>query len=182
MVMIVAAIGLSINIIVAWVLSHDKDSMNTRAALIHVMGDLLGSVAAIVSGAIIYYTSWMPIDPILSIFVSLLILKSTIGVLKESFHFLMKGVPHQINYLQIGEDLEATAGVISVHDLHVWDMSPGQPALIGHLEIDDLSAWPRILESIKKMLLEKHGIDHITLQAEVLREEAFSDAQCNHQH
>lgn len=172
-VMIVAAIGLVINIIVAWVLSHDKESMNTRAALIHVMGDLLGSLAAIISGAIIYYTGWMPIDPILSIFVSLLILKSTISVLKESFHFLMKGVPHQINYIQIGNDLEATPGVASVHDLHVWDMSPGQPALIGHLEIDDLSAWPRILESIKKMLLEKHGIDHITLQAEVLRDDEF---------
>lgn len=172
-VMIVAAIGLAINIVVAWVLSHDKDSMNTRAALIHVMGDLLGSAAAIVSGAIIYFTAWMPIDPILSIFVSLLILKSTVGVLKESFHFLMKGVPHHIDYVQIGTDLETTPGVASVHDLHVWDMSPGQPALIGHLEIDDLSAWPRILESIKKMLLEKHGIDHITLQPEVLRDEEF---------
>lgn len=173
-VIVVAAIGLCINIVVAWVLSHDKESMNTRAALIHVMGDLLGSVAAIVSGAIIYYTGWMPIDPILSIFVSLLILKSTISVIKESFHFLMKGVPHHIDYVQIGSDLESTPGVVSVHDLHIWDMSPGQPALIGHLEIDDLSAWPRILESIKKMLLEKHGIDHITLQAEVLRDDESS--------
>jgi cobalt-zinc-cadmium efflux system protein len=181
-VMLVAAIGLAINVIVAWVLSHDKESMNTKAALIHVMGDLLGSVAAIVSGAIIAYTGWMPIDPILSIFVSLLILKSTFGVIKDSFHFLMKGVPHHINFIKIGEDLEATPGVASVHDLHIWDMSPGQPALIGHLEIDDLSAWPRILESIKKMLLEKHGIDHITLQAEVLRDDEFDDAQCNHQH
>jgi cobalt-zinc-cadmium efflux system protein len=182
MVMLVAAIGLSINIIVAWVLSHDKESMNTKAALIHVMGDLLGSVAAIISGAIIAYTGWMPIDPILSIFVSLLILKSTFSVIKDSFHFLMKGVPHHINFIKIGEDLEATPGVASVHDLHIWDMSPGQPALIGHLEIDDLSAWPRILESIKKMLLEKHGIDHITLQAEVLRDDAFVDAHCNHPH
>ncbi|MBR7800240.1 cation diffusion facilitator family transporter [Undibacterium fentianense] len=182
-VMVVATIGLFINIIVAWVLSHDKESMNTKAALIHVMGDLLGSVAAIISGAIIYYTGWMPIDPILSIFVSLLILKSTIGVLKESFHFLMKGVPTHIDFLQIGTDLETTAGVASVHDLHIWEMSPGQPALIGHLEIDDLSAWPRILESIKKMLLEKHGIDHITLQPEVLREENdYESASCNSEH
>ena len=174
MVMIVATIGLIINIIVAWVLSHDKESMNTKAALIHVMGDLLGSVAAIVAGAIIYYTAWYPIDPILSIFVALLILKSTIGVLKESFHFLMKGVPHNISYLQIGADLEAMPGVTSVHDLHVWDMSPGQPALIGHVEVEDISAWPRILESIQIMLLEKHGIDHITIQAEVLREDIYN--------
>lgn len=165
-VMLVASIGLAINIVVAWVLSHDKESVNTKAALVHVMGDLLGSVAAIVSGAVIYYVGWMQIDPILSIFVSLLILKSTFGVLGESYHFLMEGVPHHIDYVQIGDDLEAISGVLSVHDLHVWEMSPGYPALIGHLEIDDLSAWPRILESVKNMLLEKHKIDHITLQAE----------------
>lgn len=180
-VMIVASIGLLINVVVAWVLSHDKASMNTRAALVHVMGDLLGSVAAIVSGAIIHYTEWMPIDPLLSIFVSLLILKSTIGVLKESYHFLMKGVPHHIDYLQIGDDLEHTEGVTSVHDLHIWDMSPGQPALIGHIEIQNLDAWPRILESIKKMLLDKHGIDHITLQAEVNQAQTTS-TNCNTTH
>ncbi len=179
LVMIVALIGLAVNLVVAWVLSHDKESLNTKAALIHVMGDLLGSAAAIAAGAIIYFTGWMPIDPILSIFVSLLILKSTLAVLRDAFHFLMKGVPRHIDFVAIGIDLEATPGVASVHDLHIWDMSPGQPALIGHLEIDDLSAWPRILESIKKMLLEKHGIDHITLQAEVLRDDEYEDEQCN---
>ncbi|MFZ6870842.1 cation diffusion facilitator family transporter [Undibacterium sp. Di27W] len=170
-VMLVAGIGLLINIVVAWVLSHDKESVNTKAALVHVMGDLLGSIAAIISGAVIYKTGWMQIDPLLSIFVSLLILKSTFSVLKESYHFLMEGVPHNIDYAQIGADLEDINGVLSVHDLHVWEMSPGYPALIGHLEIEDLSAWPRILQSVKGMLLSKHGIDHITLQAEVSEEE-----------
>lgn len=175
-VMLVAAIGLLINIVVAWVLSHDKRSVNTKAALVHVMGDLLGSVAAIISGAFIYYTGWMQIDPILSVFVSLLILKSTFGVLAESYHFLMEGVPRHIDYLQIGADLESVNGVLSVHDLHVWEMSPGYPALIGHLEIDDLTAWPRILESVKAMLLEKHKIDHITLQAEVADADDYQEA------
>lgn len=179
-VMLVASIGLAINVIVAWVLSHDKESVNTRAALVHVMGDLLGSVAAILSGAVIYYTGWMQIDPILSIFVSLLILKSTLGVLAESYHFLMEGVPHHIDYVEIGNNLEAIEGVLSVHDLHVWDMSPGHTALIGHLEIDDLSAWPRILESVKTMLLDKHKIDHITLQAEVSEMEEFEEAAHTH--
>ncbi|MFZ6707571.1 cation diffusion facilitator family transporter [Undibacterium sp. TC9W] len=174
-VMLVAGIGLAINIVVAWVLSHDKDSVNTKAALVHVMGDLLGSVAAIISGAVIYKTGWMQIDPLLSIFVSLLILKSTFSVLKESYHFLMEGVPHHIDYVQIGADLEDINGVVSVHDLHVWEMSPGYPALIGHLEIEDLSAWPRILESVKAMLLSKHKIDHITLQAEVAESEEYQD-------
>lgn len=166
-VMLVASIGLAINIVVAWVLSHDKESLNTKAALIHVMGDLLGSLAAIISGAVIYTTGWMQVDPILSIFVSLLILKSTFGVLADSYHFLMEGVPHHIDYVKIGDDLEAIAGVLSVHDLHIWEMSPGHPALIGHLEISDISAWPRIMESVKTMLLETHNIDHITLQPEV---------------
>ncbi len=166
MVFIVAFIGLVINIVVAWVLSRDKDSMNTRAALVHVLGDLLGSVAAIVAGGVIYLTGWMQIDPLLSLFVSLLILKSTFGVLRESYHHLMEGVPHAIDYLQVGADLAAVAGVLSVHDLHVWDMSPGHPALIGHLEIHDLETWPKVLQSVRTMLLEKHGIDHITLQPE----------------
>jgi cobalt-zinc-cadmium efflux system protein len=166
-VFIVAALGLAINIVVAWVLSHDKQSMNTKAALVHVMGDLLGSLAALVAGAVIYLTGWMQIDPLLSVFVSLLILKSTFDILRQSYHFLMEGVPHHIDYLQVGTDLAAIKGVLSVHDLHVWEMSPGQPALIGHLEIRDLQEWPSVLRAVKAMLLEKHGIDHLTLQAEV---------------
>ena len=165
-VVVVAVIGLAINVVVAWVLSKDKESVNTRAALVHVMGDLLGSVAAIVAGAVIYFTGWMQIDPLLSVLVSLLILKSTFGVLKDSYHFLMEGVPHQIDYLQVGADVEQIPGVLSVHDLHVWDMSPGQTALIGHVQINELQDWPQVLRAIKAMLLNRHGIDHITLQAE----------------
>lgn len=166
-VFIVAAIGLFVNLVVAWVLSHDKQSLNTKAALVHVMGDLLGSVAAIVAGAVIYTTGWFPIDPLLSIFVSLLILKSTVSVLRQSYHFLMEGVPHQIDYLQVGADLAAVKGILSVHDLHVWEMSPGQPALIGHVEVRDLQEWPQVLRAVKGMLLTTHGIDHVTLQAEL---------------
>jgi cobalt-zinc-cadmium efflux system protein len=166
-VIVVASIGLAINILVAYILSHDKQSVNTKAALVHVMGDLLGSIAAIVAGVVISYTGWMQIDPLLSMFVSLLILKSTFAVLTESYHFLMEGVPHHIDYMQIGVDLENLDGVISVHDLHVWDMSPGHPALIGHLEVKDLSAWPTIMSDVKTLLLQKYKIDHVTLQPEV---------------
>ena len=166
-VTVVAIIGMAINITVAWFLSRDKDNVNTRAALIHVMGDLLGSVAALLAGGIIYFTGWYQADPLLSVLVCLLILRSTFGVLRDAYHFLMEGVPHHIDYLQVGEDLAQVPGVLGVHDLHVWDMSPGQPALIGHLDIHDLSEWPTILVQVKAMLLEKHGIDHITLQPEV---------------
>ncbi|MYN04916.1 cation diffusion facilitator family transporter [Pseudoduganella sp. DS3] len=165
-VLVVAAIGLCINLLVAWSLSRDKESLNTRAALVHVLGDLLGSVAALIAGGVIMATGWMQIDPILSLLVSLLILKSTISILRDSFHHLMEGVPGSADYTQIGADLAAVPGVLSVHDLHVWEMSPGQPALIGHLQIDDLQQWPAILERVKAMLRTRHGIDHITLQAE----------------
>lgn len=166
-VFIVALIGLTINLIVAWLLSQEKQSVNARAALIHVMGDLLGSVAALVAGAVIYFTDWLTIDPLLSLVVALLILRSTIGVLRDAYHFLMEGVPHHIDYLQVGDDLAAINGVLSVHDLHVWEMSPGQPALIGHVEVSDMLEWPNVLRAIKAMLLKKHGIDHVTLQAEL---------------
>ncbi len=166
-VLIVASIGLGINLLVFWVLSHDHKSMNTKAAMVHVMGDLLGSIAAIVAGIVIYFTSWMQIDPLLSIAVSLLILKSTITILLHSYHFLMQGVPEHINYLQVGEDMMRIEGVLSVHDLHVWEMSPGHSALIGHVEIDELQKWPHILHSLKTMLLQHYEIDHVTLQAEI---------------
>lgn len=166
MVLAVAAIGLGINLVVAWVLSHDRENINTRAALVHVMGDLLGSVAALVAGGVIYLTGWMTIDPLLSLLVSLLILRSTLGVLRDSYHVLMVGVPHHIDYLQVGDDIRSVPGVLSVHDLHVWEMAAGQSALIGHVEVRDIEDWPRVLAAIKTMLLEQHGIDHVTLQPE----------------
>jgi cobalt-zinc-cadmium efflux system protein len=165
-VLVVAVIGACINLLVAWVLSRDNASINTRAALVNVMGDLLGSLAAIASGAIIFFTGWVRVDPILSIFVALLILRSTSGILRESYHFLMEGVPSGIDYLEVGANLKAIDGVLDVHDLHVWDMSPGHPALIGHLEIVSLERWPAVLADVRAMLREKHGIDHVTLQPE----------------
>jgi cobalt-zinc-cadmium efflux system protein len=153
--------------VVAWVLSKDKKSVNTKAALVHVMGDLLGSVAALIAGVVIQYTGWMEIDPLLSLFVCFLVLRSTIDVLKESYHFLMEGVPHHIDYVMVGQDLAKVPGVLAVHDLHVWEMTPGHPALIGHVEVRDLQDWPMTLERINKMLREKHEIDHVTLQPEM---------------
>jgi cobalt-zinc-cadmium efflux system protein len=131
------------------------------------MGDLLGSLAALIAGVVIHFTGWMQIDPILSLFVCVLLIRSTSDVLKESYHFLMEGVPHHINYVQVGKDLRAIDGVLSVHDLHVWEMSPGHPALIGHVEVRDLQDWPNTMEKINTMLLEKHEIDHVTLQPEI---------------
>jgi cobalt-zinc-cadmium efflux system protein len=169
-VTVMAAIAVAVNIFVAWMLSRDGHSLNTRAAFIHVMGDLLAAVAALIAGLVIQFTGWMQIDPILSLVVCGLLIRSTISILKDAYHFLMKGVPEGIDYIKVGQDLKQIAGVTAVHDLHIWEMTPNFPALIGHIEVKDLQIWPQTMDLIRHMLLENHGIDHVTLQPELEHE------------
>ena len=129
--MSIAAIGLAINVLVAWMLSRAAGNLNARGALLHVMGDLLGSVVALVAGAVIWATGWMPIDPMLSLVVAFLILRSTWQLLRESAGVLMEGVPDHLSYDAIGRALAALPGVTGVHDLHVWGMSAERVALLG---------------------------------------------------
>jgi cobalt-zinc-cadmium efflux system protein len=163
-VMVVAAGGLAINVVVAYMLASSGDGINARGALLHVFGDLLGSVAALVAGAVIYATGWMPIDPILSLVVALLILRSTFVLLRQSSSVLMEQVPGHLSYDAIGRALAATPGVTGVHDLHVWNMSADCVALSAHVTLDDGSAWPRVLASAQRLLADDFGIEHVTLQ------------------
>lgn len=165
-VMIIAFIGLLVNIIVATMLSRGEHNLNTRAALLHVMGDLLGSVAALVAGAVIYFTGWMPIDPLLSIFVALLILVSTLNLLREALHVLMEGVPRHLDLQLIGDRMAKIADVQSVHDLHIWTLASGQVALSSHISLINMNNWSNTLESIRLMLRREYGIEHVTLQPE----------------
>ena len=163
-VMAVAAGGLAINIIVAFLLVRSGDGINARGALLHVFGDLLGSVAALVAGAVIYATGWLPIDPILSLVVALLILRSTFALLRQSTRVLMEQVPAHLSYDAIGHALAATPGVTGVHDLHIWNMSAECVALSAHVTLEDGSAWPRVLASAQRLLIADFGIEHVTLQ------------------
>lgn len=165
-VMLVAFLGLIINIVIAWILTHGEQSLNVRAAIVHVMGDLLGSVAALISGAVIYFTHWMPIDPILSIFISVLIVISSFRLLRESLLILMEGVPGHLDIKQVGQSMAEVDQVRSVHDLHIWTLSSGVIVLTAHIEIDEYRNWSDVLENLKKMLAEKYHIDHVTLQPE----------------
>ncbi|MFN3716561.1 MAG: cation diffusion facilitator family transporter [Thiobacillus sp.] len=164
----VAAIGLGVNLAVAWVLSRGEATLNSRAALLHVMGDALGSIAAIASGIVILATGWTPIDPLLSLFVAALILVSALRLLREVLHVLMEGVPSRVHLDEVGGDLAALPGVVRVHDLHVWTLSSGTIALSAHMELRDLADWPRLLAAARETLLRRHGITHVTLQPEVL--------------
>jgi cobalt-zinc-cadmium efflux system protein len=166
-VMGVAFIGLLINLVVAWMLSHGGDGLNTRAALLHVLGDLLGSLAALIAGAVIWITGWLPIDPLLSIVVSGLILISAWRLLAESLHVLMEAVPAQVSVENVMLDLDDIPGVRRVHDLHIWTLSSGQIALSAHLELDSFDDWDRILQVSRGRLDKHHGIRHVTLQAEL---------------
>jgi cobalt-zinc-cadmium efflux system protein len=168
----IATIGLLINIAVAWSLSRDRENINTRAALIHVMGDLLGSVAAILAGVIIYFDGPLMADPLLSMFVAALILRSTFGVLRETTHVLLDSVPPGLDYKKIGLSLAQVPGIVSVHDLHVWAMVPGRGALSAHVLVDDIERWPVILHQVRHLMRRDFGIDHITLQPEWLRRDA----------
>ncbi|HEY9098375.1 MAG TPA: cation diffusion facilitator family transporter [Thiobacillus sp.] len=167
-VIVVAVIGLAINLVVAWVLSRGEHTLNTRAALLHVLGDALGSVAAITAGIVIVTTGWTPIDPLLSLLVAALILVSALRLLREVVHVLMEGVPANVHLYQVGQDLAAINGVIRVHDLHVWTLSSGTIALSAHLEIRNLSDWPDILATARQTMDTQHGIRHVTLQPEPL--------------
>jgi cobalt-zinc-cadmium efflux system protein len=166
-VMVVAAIGLVVNIIVAWMLHHGGDSLNTRAAFLHVLGDMLGSVAALVAGAVIWSTGYTPIDPILSLVVAGLILVSAWRLLWESLHVLLEAVPAHINIETVAHDMADIPGVQVVHDLHIWTLSSGQIALSAHMELASFDDWDRILRATRHRLDERHGIRHVTLQPEL---------------
>jgi cobalt-zinc-cadmium efflux system protein len=145
-------------------LSRYAHGINARGALLHVVGDLLGSVAAFVAGAVVYWTGWMPIDPILSLAVALLILRSTLALLRESAEVLMERVPAHLSYDAVGRSLAALPGVTGVHDLHVWHMSAERVALSAHLTLTDGAVWPRVLAASQRMLARDFAIDHATLQ------------------
>jgi cobalt-zinc-cadmium efflux system protein len=171
-VMLIALLGLVVNVIVALKLHGHQDSMNNRAALLHVLGDLLGSVAALAAGAVIYFTGWMPIDPILSLFISALILISTVKLLREVVHVLMEGVPA---HLEIGEVTNALASlprVQEIHSVHIWALSSQVSALSAHVVLKDMQTWHEVLPQLRRMLHERFSIDHVTLQPET--EEALN--------
>lgn len=177
-VMTVASIGLTINIIAAWLLHKNSHSLNTKAALIHVLGDLLGSVAAIVAGGLIYFTGKNIIDPILSLIISAILVPSTMNILRKSSHILMEGVPDHLEYEQVGQCLSKVSGVLSVHDLHIWTMNSNHTALSAHIIIIDATDWCDILASCQKMLSEQFDIGHVTLQPEVPQTDRMGFKMC----
>jgi cobalt-zinc-cadmium efflux system protein len=161
---LIAAIGLGLNL---WVMRrlHGHD-MNTRAARLHVVGDALGSVAALAAGALVALTGWTRADPIASLAICVLIALSSWRLLRESLHALMEGVPQGLSVEKIGGEMARVDGVLSVHDLHVWMISGTRTALSAHVVVRSMGQWERLRAELQTRLHERFGIDHVTLQPE----------------
>jgi cobalt-zinc-cadmium efflux system protein len=166
-VTVVASLGLLLNIFLARMLSHGGRDLNMRAALLHVVGDRLGSVAALLSGVIIWATGWFTVDPALSLLIALLIVYSSLKLVREAFHGSMEGVPLHLSLEEIGKAMAGVEGVTSVHDLHVWSLTAERITLSAHVVTGGMENWPNTLAGLKVLLAERYGIEHVTLQPEI---------------
>jgi cobalt-zinc-cadmium efflux system protein len=167
--LVIAVIGLVVNLVVAFTLSkHDHDDLNTRAAFLHVLGDAVASVGVIAVGVILLFVNITWLDPLVSVLIGVLILFSSGRVLKESVHILAEGMPEGMTATTIAEIMLKVPGVSQVHDLHVWTVAPGYIALSAHVTVDDqsLSQTTEVLSALKETLHESFEIEHTTIQFE----------------
>jgi cobalt-zinc-cadmium efflux system protein len=162
----VAVIGLCVNLIVLRILRNgDRDHVNIRGALLHVLGDLFGSAGAIVAAGVIYLTGWTPIDPLVSVLVALLILRSGWALLRRSGHILLEGMPEGLSDDEIKASIAAAVpGVRDVHHLHVWSLSSGRSLATLHVRLEGDASHPTVLARVKAHLKERFDITHSTVQ------------------
>ena len=167
--LVVAVAGLVANAASAWVLSRGgghEHNLNIRGAFLHVVGDLLGSVGAIVAALIMLATGWYLADPILSAGIGLLILWSAARLLRDSLDVLLEATPRHIDAEEVRAAMMGVDGVMNVHDLHIWTVTSGFVSLSAHVEVDEQQDWHAILLDLSALLRERFGIAHVTLQPE----------------
>jgi cobalt-zinc-cadmium efflux system protein len=167
-VVILAIVGVLINGFTAYLLNKSsKNDINIKSALIHVVGDLLGYVAAIVTGIVVLYTGWMQIDPILSLIFALLMIRSAWAIAKDSIHILMEGTPKEVDKDKIVELLKGNIpAIIDVHHVHIWSLTTDSLILTAHIRIGNLNNSNEVLKATKKLLKEQFNIAHVTIELE----------------
>ncbi len=164
---VVAAGGLLVNLICAWILhSHNEVDLNLRGAWLHVVGDALGSVAAIVAGALMSLFGWYAADPLFSIIISLMIIWGSVRLIREATNVLLEGTPAHINLAAVEDAILNTVGVNDVHDLHVWTITSGREALSAHVIHGSNISQPDLLRELRVKLHDRFGVDHLTIQME----------------
>ena len=166
--LVIAVLGLLVNMLVFFTLTTgDRDNLNIRGAILHVMGDMLGSVAAIVAALVILWTGWLPIDPILSVVVASLVLRSAWMVAKDAVHILLEGAPASLEPEAIRADLiEAVEGVREVDHIHAWSISQERPMITLNAHLSDGAAAAETVAAIKRRLQERFGGGHATVEAD----------------
>ncbi len=164
---IVASIGLGVNLVTAWML-HDshEGNLNMHGVFLHVLSDALGSVGAIVAGVLLLTTGWSWADPVTSVVIGVLILFSSFDIVRESIDILMQATPRHLDLGDIQTTLEAVPGVTRVHDLHVWTLTSGLFTLTAHVVVNGVSDHHALLDAIEQTLQQAFGIDHTTIQLE----------------
>jgi len=164
--MMVAVAGLIVNVIVFKILSGaDKDNLNVRGAVLHVVGDMLGSIAAIMAAVVIIYTGWMPADLIISVVVALIILRSAWYVVKDSAHILLEGAPEGLDRRTIRKDLvEAFEQIVSVDHIHAWSICQERPMLTLEAKVKPEASVEATTKAIKSLLHDKFGVEHATVE------------------
>ncbi|OIK16369.1 cation transporter [Bacillus sp. MUM 116] len=166
--LVISVTGLVVNIIAAWILmkGDKEENLNVRSAFLHVIGDMLGSVGAIIAALLILFFGWGIADPIASVIVAILIIFSGFRVTKDSFHILMEGAPEQIDMKKVKAALAGIPMVEEVHDLHIWTITSGYPILSCHITIHDDGVHDEILSYSQKILHDQFEIEHSTIQIE----------------
>lgn len=176
---LIAVGGLVVNIAAAKLLHGDhQHDLNIRGAFLHVMGDLLGSVAAIVAGALIILQGWLWADPVCSILISAIIIYGAWRLIIDSVNVLLVGTPKHISLTAVESAILETEGVEGVHDLHVWTISSGRDALSAHISHYDSVKHSDLLVAVRTRLHDRFNIDHLTIQMETMDREAEAVYVC----
>ena len=167
LMILVASGGLLINLVCARLLHGDhKDDLNVRGAWLHIIGDALGSVGAIVAGALMSVYGWYAADPLFSCLIGLLIIWSSWHLIRESTNVLLEGTPAHINLAAVEDAILQTDGVTDVHDLHIWTITSGREALSAHVIHIETISQAELLKELRAKLQDRFGVDHLTIQME----------------
>lgn len=165
--LLVGVVGLGVNVLAAWLMIRSGgDSLNVRAATRHVLADLLGSVGVILAALIVLTTGWVDADPAVSVLIGILVLASSWGVLRESVGILLESTPPGIDAEEVGRAMVSLPGVREVHDLHIWTITSGFPALSAHVLVDQGADCHGLRVQLERLLHDRYELDHTTLQVE----------------
>ena len=163
----IAAIGLAVNLLGAWLLHRDAEaSLNVRAAYLETLADALSSLGVLGAAAVVMATGWTAADPLVSAAIALVIVPRTWHLLRQAVNILLEGTPPHLELAEIEEAMRRVPGVRRVHDLHIWTLTSGREAMSAHVVVDDLGASERLLEALHAILHARFGIDHTTIQIE----------------